>query len=202
MFVAPWLSFSAEQGARVAGCDLYDAGGKEMLAVVEAEGAEGFHMHADVSKEEGIKAFVDATAETFDRIYALNLRGAFLCMKYEVSAMRKSGGVAIVNQASIAGHRTGAPDVGLYTATKGGLIGLTRSAALQVAKENISTNAIGFAAWTSQTTCISSGSRRTMSRPKRVPLKFQLEDLDVPRRWWPPSCTCHRTRPGSARVLR
>jgi len=74
MFVAPWHSFSAEQGARVAGCDLNDAGGKETLAVVEAEGAEGFHMHADVSKEEDIKAFVDATAETFDRMYALNLR--------------------------------------------------------------------------------------------------------------------------------
>ncbi|WP_069443435.1 SDR family NAD(P)-dependent oxidoreductase [Methyloceanibacter stevinii] len=179
----------AERGAKLALCDINDSGGEETLASVKTIGADGFYSHADISSEADVARFVaetvtsfgrldvainnaskeisgptlDLPSEDFGTVIDTNLKGTYYCLKHEAAQMRKNGGGAIVNQASVTSSMTGVPDNGLYAATKGGIIGLTKSAALQVAAENISITRSRPAPSTYRTTCSCAGSTITKS---------------------------------------
>lgn len=83
----------------------------------------------------------ESTREEWDRVIGINLRGVWSCMKYELQEMEKQGNGAIVNNASV-GAITGNPGIGSYIASKHGVVGLTRTAALEYVKKGIYVNAV------------------------------------------------------------
>ena len=83
----------------------------------------------------------DSTREEWDRVIGINLRGVWSCMKYELQHMERQGSGAIVNNASV-GALTGNPGIGSYIASKHGVVGLTRTAALEYVKRGIRVNAV------------------------------------------------------------
>jgi NAD(P)-dependent dehydrogenase (short-subunit alcohol dehydrogenase family) len=86
-------------------------------------------------------ATADCTEENFDRVIAVNLRGVFLGMKYALPVMLRGGGGSIINVASVAGL-VGFPNIPAYCASKGGVVQLTRTTALEYAREHVRVNAI------------------------------------------------------------
>lgn len=93
----------------------------------------------------GVMAHIAPTAESsreeWDRVIGVNLRGVWSCMKYELRQMEKQGSGTIVNNASV-GALTGNPGIGAYIASKHGVVGLTRTAALEYIKKGIYVNAV------------------------------------------------------------
>ncbi len=158
----------AREGAKVSLSDIDEAQGHETLEMIRAAGGDGLFIRADVRSESDVEAMIaktvnrfgrldcavnnagvvrfqpidEETREGFDFHLDVNLRGVFYCMKHEIRQMRKNGGGAIVNQSSITGSLTGNPGESAYAASKGGVDGLTKTVALEVAKDNISVNAI------------------------------------------------------------
>lgn len=161
-----------QAGAKVVVSDIDDAGGVETLRLLHEAGGEGLYVHTDVRREADVEAMVaqtveaygrldcavnnagteivgnlvDQTAEHCDALLDTNVKGVFYCLKHEMRQMLKNTGGAIVNQASVTSSLTGVPGNGLYAATKGAVIALTKTAALEVAKHNISVNAIAACA--------------------------------------------------------
>lgn len=160
----------ARRGAAVVVNDIDEATGRETVERIEAEGGISTFVRADVSVEAEVAALINACLEAHGRldaavnnagtelpvaiadsdaagfasVLATNLEGIRACLKHEIRAMRGTGGGAIVNMSSVTSDLTAAPLNGLYGASKGGVDALTKVAAVEVAKEGISINALAF----------------------------------------------------------
>jgi NAD(P)-dependent dehydrogenase (short-subunit alcohol dehydrogenase family) len=159
----------ARAGARVVVADVDAEGGRETCQRLADAGGEAHFVAADVSRAGEVAAMVEAAVrtcgridcafnnagigggilaatadydeDTWDRVLAVNLTGVWLCMRSEIRQMLAQGGGAIVNNASVAGlvgSRVGAA----YTASKHGVVGLTRAAAIEYGPANIRINAV------------------------------------------------------------
>ena len=155
----------AEEGAKVVIADLKC--GNETVGKIRERGGEAIYTTTDVSNEEsvkdmiaqtistygrldfavnnaaveGMKPFMDQTMEDWDRQIDTNLKGTWLCMKYQIEAMLENGGGAIVNVASGAGLRAH-PQLAPYVASKFGVNGISKSAGLEFIKKGIRVNCV------------------------------------------------------------
>ncbi len=160
----------AREGARIVVADFSDAGGAETVAAVEAIGGEAAFVKVDVARADQVAAMIDFAMQrfgalnvlynnagifpaddggatdtpepTWDRVMEVNLKGVWLGCKYGIPAMLESGGGSIVNVASFVALMGAATAQIAYTASKGGVLAMTREIAVEYGRRNIRANSL------------------------------------------------------------
>jgi NAD(P)-dependent dehydrogenase (short-subunit alcohol dehydrogenase family) len=160
----------AQEGAAIVVVDVNDKGGAETVSLVEGAGGKAVYIHADISKAADCAKMVQVAEESFGKLNVLfnnagimrhddddavnteeavwdltmniNLKGVYLGCKYGIPALRRAGGGSIINTASFVAIVGAATPQLAYTASKGGVLALTRELAVVHARENIRVNAL------------------------------------------------------------
>src|SRR3954447_21928171 len=160
----------AREGASVVVVDLNDASGQQTVSAIEAAGGKAIYVHADVSSAADAQAMVqaaedtygklnvifnnagifpaadgsvlDTDEETWDLVMRVNLKGVFFGCKYAIPALLRAGGGSIINVASFVALVGAATAQVAYTASKGGVLSMTREIAVEFARKGIRANAI------------------------------------------------------------
>src|SRR5438128_8800913 len=158
----------ASEGARVVVADVSDGAGQETVADIRAAGGQAAYVRADVSNATSVEAMVDSATErfgsldvlynnagilaaddgsvtetpeeTWDQVMAVNLKGVFLGCRYGIPAMLRGGGGSIINVASFVALMGAATPQIAYTASKGGVLSMTREIAVEFARQGIRAN--------------------------------------------------------------